>query len=119
MGTPDKKRVALYYRVRRVKGLDVFCGNPRGIIFGMSRLARFWNCWRWRRRFVFNRRGVKAVPNQRCPTLQSSLCAIPYVIFVAFRDRGSIPSASIFPLLRKGISKMLSGLMNGLDNREA
>ena len=40
-----EKCIPLYYRVRRVKGLDVFCGSPRGIIFGRSRLARYWN-WR-------------------------------------------------------------------------
>jgi hypothetical protein len=34
IGMPDKKRISSYTRGRRVKVLDVFWGNPRGIIFG-------------------------------------------------------------------------------------
>jgi hypothetical protein len=39
----DKKPLSLYTRGRRVKVLDVFRGNLRGIIFGRNKSARIWN----------------------------------------------------------------------------
>jgi hypothetical protein len=42
-GLGIEKSNSLYTRVRWVKGLDVFWGNRRGISFGRSRLAKFWN----------------------------------------------------------------------------
>ncbi len=48
-----EKDISPYIRVQRVKVLDVFCGNPRGIIFGRSKSARFWNClWHWKWTFA-------------------------------------------------------------------
>ena len=37
-----EKTSPLYSRVQRVKGLDVFRGNRRGIIFWEERISRFW-----------------------------------------------------------------------------